>query len=144
MKKISHQRLLGALLLIFTVTIVGTAAYLEPDPYGTGVGTHTLLGMEECSFLVALGFPCPFCGLTTTFCYVAHLQLVEGFCNQPFGFGLFVVVLLLMVISFMDVIFPKNRLWNLISWIKRNQVVVLSCFVIPLLLGWFYKIVLML
>jgi hypothetical protein len=64
--------------------------WLQPNP--AGVGTHTSLGFPPCGFYAVTGVPCPTCGVTTAFVLGAHLQLVQSFFVQPFGFLVFVAV----------------------------------------------------
>jgi hypothetical protein len=47
--------------------------------------------MPACGFAVALGKPCPTCGMTTAFSHVAHGQLWSAIKVQPFAAGLAVV-----------------------------------------------------
>ena len=59
-------------------------------PSDKGVGTHQQLGLPPCTFLWATGFPCPFCGMTTSWSMAAHFQIARSIHNQPAGFALFV------------------------------------------------------
>jgi hypothetical protein len=68
---------LGVLLL---------AARLTPSP--TGIGTHTHLGLDRCAFEARTGLPCPSCGMTTSFAWLAHGNVVASFYVQPMGFVL--------------------------------------------------------
>lgn len=43
---------------------------VEPDP--RGVGTHSRIGLPQCSYLARHGMPCPSCGATTSVCWVAR------------------------------------------------------------------------
>ncbi|WP_428939846.1 DUF2752 domain-containing protein [Fontivita pretiosa] len=65
------------------MTVLTLAAVLEPDP--RGVGTHTALGLQRCQFLYQTGVPCPSCGLTTSFSYLAHGQVLASAWVQPLG-----------------------------------------------------------
>ena len=58
-------------------------------PSDKGVGTHQQLGLPPCTFLWLTGFPCPFCGMTTSFAWAAHLHPLKSFATQPAGFLLF-------------------------------------------------------
>jgi Protein of unknown function (DUF2752) len=54
-------------------------------PSRTGVGTHTSLGMVPCQFLVTTGFPCPGCGMTTSFSLFVRGRVMTSFYVQPMG-----------------------------------------------------------
>ena len=60
-------------------------------PSERGVGTHQQLGLPPCTFLWATGFPCPFCGMTTSWALAAHYEIARSIHTQPAGFALFVV-----------------------------------------------------
>ncbi len=62
----------GSLLL----GLLAAAAFLEPSP--TGVGTHQQLGLPPCSFRVTMGFPCPACGMTTSWSHFVRGQFVQA------------------------------------------------------------------
>jgi hypothetical protein len=59
------------------------AARLTPNR--SGVGTHTLLGMEQCQFLALTGIPCPGCGMTTAFSLFVRGRVMTSFYVQPMG-----------------------------------------------------------
>lgn len=64
--------------------ILSVAAWLSPSP--DGHGTHTQLGMRECSWATMLDRPCPTCGMTTAFAFAAEGMFVASAAAQPFGF----------------------------------------------------------
>jgi hypothetical protein len=68
---------------------VSIARWLTPD--AKGVGTHQQLGLPPCTFYWLSGIPCPFCGMTTSWSYAAHLMPLRSFHNQPMGLVLFVI-----------------------------------------------------
>ncbi len=59
------------------------AAGLDYDP--AGHGTHTQLGMPACGWAVTLDFPCPTCGMTTSFTAAADAEPIRAFRTQPLG-----------------------------------------------------------
>jgi hypothetical protein len=65
------------------------ARVLVPDP--SGLGTHVQLGLPPCAFLQVTQLPCPTCGLTTSFAYMAHLQFTPAFHAHWLGPPLFVL-----------------------------------------------------
>lgn len=76
-------RLRGALLFVPCAVVIGLAAWLTPSP--AGYGTHQQLGLPACSFLWRTGYPCPSCGLTSSFAAMAHGRIVEALRDHPFG-----------------------------------------------------------
>ena len=70
--------LAGALLAPLVI-----AATLTPD--ARGIGTHEQIGLPMCSWPAALGIPCPSCGMTTAFAYVARVQFMQAFSTQFMG-----------------------------------------------------------
>ena len=80
-------RLFVAALAVVTV---GVSLWLVPSP--TGPGTHEQLHLPPCGFKVITGLPCPSCGMTTAFAYIARLEVAEGFSAQPFGALMFLGV----------------------------------------------------
>src|SRR5687768_6027839 len=65
------------------------AAILTPSE--RGVGTHRQLGLPECTFLWVTGFPCPFCGMTTSWTHAAHGDVLRSITTQPMGFVFFLM-----------------------------------------------------
>jgi hypothetical protein len=50
------------------------------------MGTHSAsLGLPPCNFLQTTGLPCPSCGMTTSFSWLAHGNLVASAYVQPMG-----------------------------------------------------------
>jgi hypothetical protein len=53
------------------------------DPYGSDgrprtMGTHRQLGLPECNFLRLTGYPCPSCGMTTSFALLVRGDVVNS------------------------------------------------------------------
>jgi hypothetical protein len=65
------------------LTVMIIAARLAPSP--TGYGTHQEMHFEGCQFLARTGLPCPSCGMTTSFTWFAHGNLLASFYVQPMG-----------------------------------------------------------
>lgn len=80
---------LGALPLL--------TAGLLLTPSSQGMGTHQQLGLPPCTFLFLTNFPCPFCGMTTSWTHAAHGQVLESILTQPMGFAFFAIDLGLVV-----------------------------------------------
>ncbi|HVU64090.1 MAG TPA: DUF2752 domain-containing protein [Phycisphaerales bacterium] len=76
-------RLLAAFLGLIALSVLILAARLVPDP--RGMGTHQQLDLPPCGWLLATGYPCPTCGMTTAFSNAAHARARASFEAQPFG-----------------------------------------------------------
>lgn len=76
---------------LFLFSPIALARALTPDAHG--YGTHQQLGLPPCTFLYLTGLPCPFCGMTTTWTWAAHLRFERALVNQPMGLLLFFVAL---------------------------------------------------
>ena len=76
-------RISAAMLAGLALATLITASLLTPDP--SGMGTHQRLGLPPCGWLLATGYPCPTCGMTTAFAAAAHAQPRASWHAQPFG-----------------------------------------------------------
>jgi hypothetical protein len=76
-----------SVLLMGPLAVLITAAFLSPSPEGHG--THTQLGLPPCGFLVYTHYPCPGCGLTTSFAHMIRLEVIGAANANPFGILLF-------------------------------------------------------
>ena len=130
-------------LVIFTPTalVLALARWLTPDP--SGVATHTQLGLQPCAVLSWAGFPCPMCGMTTTFSLLAHFRVVDAFLTQPFGVFLFAMTVMIATVSLLEIASPQKRWDRLLDRIVGREVVLLTCLIAGLLAGWVYKILAM-
>ena len=79
----TRERLRSAFAAFGVVVIVALAFLLVPD--ARGHGTHEQLGLPPCMTLRTLGFPCPFCGMTTAFVHMAHGHALRALQTQPAG-----------------------------------------------------------
>lgn len=86
-----------AVLFAGPVAVLVTAALLTPA--AAGHGTHTQLGLPPCGFLVYTGYPCPGCGLTTSFAHMIRLQVHGAFHANPFGILLFLCTAAMVPLS---------------------------------------------
>tara|TARA_B100001750_G_C15290764_1_gene487184 strand:+ start:225 stop:683 length:459 start_codon:yes stop_codon:yes gene_type:complete len=98
-KIISHNSYLSLLwrLVLVLVGLVLLAVWLMAwwlDPDMRGYGTHEQLGFPPCSFLQLTGYPCPSCGMTTAFSYLAKVQVLQSFQVNPGGCLIGIVSLL--------------------------------------------------
>ena len=125
---------------LLTGAVLTIAALLTADT--SGVGTHTQLGLGECTFLRTTGLPCPMCGMTTTFTHMAHFHWIDGLLTQPFGAVLFLMTAVVFVLASLDLIRPAGRLKRIYAFIQRFEFSWAIAMLSGLLLGWGYKVAL--
>jgi hypothetical protein len=82
-------RLIALGVAIACLSVLTLASRLPPNP--AGVGSHRGLGLAGCQFLDSTGLPCPSCGMTTSFAWFAHGNLVASVYVQPMGAALAVI-----------------------------------------------------
>jgi hypothetical protein len=99
-------RCLWGLLAAACLAVLLLAATLRPSP--NGLGTHQELGLYGCSWLQRTGFPCPTCGMTTSWTWFAHGNLAASFYIQPMGFLLAIACVLLFWISLYLAVTGRN------------------------------------
>jgi len=133
-------RVLSGVLAVGTGAILGIARWLTPSPLGHG--THTQLGLGQCTFLTLTGYPCPMCGMTTTFALFAHFRWISAFLNQPFGTVLFAMTVGCFAISLAELVQPKDRWARLVAVLEPYESTLASLFLVGMGLGWLYKIAL--
>lgn len=121
-------------MLIFAAMIV---VAIRLTPSSTGVGTHEQLGFPACGFLTLTGWPCPSCGLTTSFTHLVHGNVVQAAIVQPFGICLFISLAYLFVYSLwaFAVARPLSALTESVAF-ERVQLILLAV----LLVSWVYNI----
>lgn len=137
-RKSGRRSLRVALYLLFSligISVVVLAYSLEPDP--AGHGTHTQLGIPACGFFTVTGYPCPSCGLTTSFSHMARGNLSDGIATQPFGAFLFLCTafgsLFLIFAAIHDIRIGR---WMYTAWFDHAMWLLFLFF----LLSWVYKI----
>ncbi|XAM00488.1 DUF2752 domain-containing protein [Phycisphaeraceae bacterium D3-23] len=92
-----HNRLIALPVFLAGSTVLGLAAWMEPD--SSGMGTHQQLGLPPCSFEQVTGLPCATCGCTTSFAHAAEGSLLTSLTTQPFGAVLAVMTAMAVLIS---------------------------------------------
>jgi len=133
----TQNRLAGIALLLCSAPILITARWLEADP--SGVGTHRQLGLGGCTVLTWTGWPCPMCGMTTTFTHMAHGDLLSALVTQPFGVVLFLTTVVLFVTGVGS--FAGYRWWRrLLAWLMSYELPIAAGTLIGMALGWCYKV----
>lgn len=91
------NRLIGAVLCAAMLAPLLVATRLTPA--GEGLGTHEQLGLPRCGFHAVTGLPCATCGMTTTFTYATHGQMIRAFINQPAGMVICLACAVLALVS---------------------------------------------
>ncbi len=122
-------------LLLVSVCVLATAAWLRPDP--RGYGTHRQLLLPSCDFLADTGYPCASCGLTTSFAHMMRGQIGRAGRAQPFG-----VVLFLGVVghaAWLAWCWVGGR--SYLEWLERSWKRWAALGLVTALAGWAYKVV---
>ena len=126
-----------ALLVPAAVPLV-IALFLEPDP--ATHGTHVQLGLRPCSILTWTGYPCPMCGMTTSFVAMMNLRPAQALIAQPFGVVLFLLTFATAGISIAELILPTERWKRIFAWMLQREGWLAILFLSGLILGWIYKL----
>jgi len=93
----SNPRFAAAIVFAISAAVLGVALGLTPSH--RGVGTHTAMGLPACGMLETTGIPCMTCGMTTSFSYAAHGNLVASVLTQPAGALLALLTAMAAVLS---------------------------------------------
>ncbi len=133
-----QDRIVGAALFLPTAVVLAIATQLTPS--AEGYGTHRQLGLGSCTFLSLFGIPCPMCGMTTTFAHLAHLHVVQGTLNQPFGLVLFLLTIAAFVLGGLELFSPRGRWRPILRLIEHREGLVAALLLVGLIAGWTYKI----
>ena len=137
----ARGRLTAAALFLPSTAVIGVARWLSPDP--AGVGTHIQLGLAPCGVMAWSGFPCPMCGMTTTFSLMANLRPIDAVLNQPFGVFLFAITVIVALVGAMEIVRPANRWDHFIQWTIGKETKLITVFFISMIGAWVYKVMAM-
>jgi hypothetical protein len=135
------SRLASLVVAVGAGGVIGVASWLEPATQGHG--THQQLGLDGCTVLTLTGWPCPMCGMTTTFSLMADLRVVEALWTQPFGVVLFLLTLATLGVALAELVWPTDRWRRLWRWLAPWETWAAGLFLAGLGLGWVWKIALM-
>ncbi|MFI4861421.1 MAG: DUF2752 domain-containing protein [Phycisphaerales bacterium JB063] len=130
-----HNRLLALPIFLAGSTVLGLAAWMQPNT--RGMGTHQQLGLPPCSFEQVTGLPCATCGCTTSFAYAAEGSLLTAFVTQPFGALLAILTAMAVLVSGYALV-TNMPLAPVVYAATRGKVV--AGFIAVLLLAWGYNI----
>lgn len=134
-------RTLGLILGLPTGIVVGLSRWLEPSP--DGFGTHRQLGLAGCTVMTLTGWPCPMCGMTTTFALMADGEIAKAFANQPFGPFLFTGTLLVAVLGILDIVTGYGFIRRAASLLAPFEQKIAIGMMFGLIGGWFWKMAIM-
>jgi hypothetical protein len=95
--ELRRARRLWVLLGTAAVFVIGVARALVPDP--SGLGTHAQLGLPPCVFHALTSWPCPACGLTTSFAHMARWDVAAAVASHSLGAPLFFVTIAVVPLS---------------------------------------------
>lgn len=128
-------RIVAALIAAGCFSVMALALWLQPDR--TGAGTHEQLGLLPCQTLAATGVPCPSCGYTTSFAWLAHGNLAASFYTQPAGclWGLLACMTFWVALY---VAVTGRPVYRLLSCVRPRWAILSASAIV--LLGWGWKI----
>ena len=135
------NRMIGLMIGTPAWIVLGLASWLTPSP--KGYGTHLQLGLGECTMLHITGYPCPMCGMTTTFTLFAHLRFLDALLNQPFGIVLFSATVAAAAIGVADLLSGKGYWRSALSWVDKREQRIATVLLVGMFSGWIYKVFLM-
>ncbi len=133
------DRVAGFVLGGGAIAVLGIAMHLTPDP--NGYGTHRQLGLGACTMMSLTGWPCPMCGMTTTFTLFAHGRLLEAMVNQPFGTVLFPATVAMALLGLVDAATGRGAQRGALRWIQRRERMWAGILLFGMIGGWIYKCV---
>jgi hypothetical protein len=133
------RRLIWSAIAVGALSVVSIARWLEPDP--RGFGTHQQLGLPACAFHTMTGMPCPTCGLTTSFAYMARLQITSSISAHPLGVPLFALTTIAIGVA----VCGSLRAWSFEHVLSRLRITgVAAIIAISAALSWLARLVAML
>lgn len=108
----STRRWLWALTGVPAALVIGVARGVTPD--ASGMGTHVQLGLPPCVFHALTSWPCPACGLTTSFAHMARWDAVAAVAAHPLGVPLFLATLVVVPMSLTGALrgWPFGATWR--------------------------------
>ena len=89
------------------------------------------------------GWPCPMCGMTTTFTLMAHARPLDALHTQPFGVVLFVMTFLGAVVGMVDLLSGMGLWRRALALIAPWERPIAAGLLIGLFAGWLWKSVLL-
>jgi hypothetical protein len=127
-------RLRGAALAAPCLAALILSACLVPRK--AGHGTHEALRLPPCTFFARTGYPCPSCGMTTSFANMARGRVGRAFLAHPFGVVFFVAAVLVALVGLAELLSGQDFLRLLRPGVWWAIVVGVALFG-----GWAFKVV---
>ncbi|MFI5309247.1 MAG: DUF2752 domain-containing protein [Polyangiales bacterium] len=132
-------RAFWATVLAAALAVLALSRFLQPDP--SGFGTHTQLGLPPCAFRAITSLPCPTCGLTTAFAYMARLQITSAVRSHPLGLPLFALDVTAVPLSLLGF----ARAWPINHALRRLRVGSVAVIIsVAALLAWVARLIVIL
>jgi len=131
----SGMRIAAGCVGLVSLAILAVAAFVKPDP--SGMGSHTQLGQPECGFYERTGYPCPTCGMTTSFAHMVRGHIIKSFTVQPAGaLGAVICVATLGVCSYISIL--GRRMDKLLFFLDQQivKLLFLAGAIVVLSWGW--------
>lgn len=116
------------------LAVILVGIFLDADP--AGHGTHTQLGLPECSTIRLYDVPCPGCGVTTSAALLVQGHPWAAFINQPFGCLLALALPILAFCAVREQLAGRN-LARWLIWIDMRRGMAL---VLLIGISWAWKI----
>ena len=85
------------------------------------------------------GWPCPMCGMTTTFALMAEGRVLEAFHNQPFGPVLFSITAMFAVLGLLDMVTGRGWIASAARFLAPQEQRIAMGLLIGLAGGWLWK-----
>jgi hypothetical protein len=77
--------------------------------------------------------------MTTTFTHLAHLQVVDGVLNQPFGLVLFTSTVVAFALGVSDLVLPRARWRRVLAVVDRHEGWIAAGLLVGMFGGWAWK-----
>ncbi len=118
-----RREAVGAIFGASTILVV--AKLLSPDP--SGYGTHEHLFLLPCMFKMLTGLPCPFCGMTTAFAYLAEGAVGPALVAHILGPVAYLATWAILVAGIIGVARDRRPLpqWMFSQWAGRTMLLIL-------------------
>jgi hypothetical protein len=123
--------------------VLGVAIWLRPydeQSKPLTMETHRQLGLPPCTFLWATGYPCPACGMTTSFALLMHGDVVSSLRANWVGtiaaaLGLFAIPWSVASLCYGRTLFVRSleRTFTIVAIIMMAALVLRWCFVVWLI-----------
>jgi hypothetical protein len=133
-----RDRWAGALLFSACAAILAVARWSARPPVAD-LTLHAETG--GCIVLDLAGIPCPMCGMTTTFRYLSHGEVLAGFLNQPFGLVLFGATVAGLALGAVECLWPRTRLRRMVRSGRARAGIIGAFLCAGMGASWLYKIV---